>query len=155
MDKYRKKEVRYFLYILPVPVGIIISLIIQNVLVGICGILYLLMVGCYYEIQQHMHPYKENPDEIRELKEKLENDDIIEFIKDGFVKKGMTIYKISRKLDEKYNIELLIPRGHKFGNFKSEELIEKMLEILGIKTEAEYGRAHYYHKRKKPIKFEY
>lgn len=44
-------------------------------------------------------------------------------------------------LPEHINIELLVPRGPDFGHFKSDELYEKMLKILGFKTDEEYGRA--------------
>lgn len=141
MDKYQKKEMEFSIWCLIGLVGFVISSIIGKYYIGIGFILYLLFMVSFYKIQHRRNPYKLDPDDIRELKEKLEKEDIKDFIKDKFTNKGMNVFKISRKLDKEFDIELLIPRGPDFGNFKSHELAEKMLEILGFKTDEEYGRA--------------
>jgi len=141
MDKYQKKEMETAIWFLIGLVGMIISFIIVNYYITIVFILYILFIWSFYEIQHRRNPYKLDPDDIRELKEKLEKEDIKDFIKDKFTNKGMNVSKISRKLDKEFDIELLVPRGPTFRHFKSDELYEKMIEILGFKTEEEYGRA--------------
>jgi len=140
MDKYQKKEIEVSIWFLIGLVGIFISFTIGNFYITIVFILFILFMVSFYKIQHRRNPYKLDPDDIRELKEKLEKEDIKDFIKDKFTNKGMNVSKISRKLDKEFNIELLIPRGPDFGHFKSDELYEKMLEILGFKTDEEYGR---------------
>lgn len=141
MDKYRKKEIEFSICFLPGMVGIFISFTIGNFYITIVFILYILFIWSFCKIQHRRNPYKLDPDDIRELKEKLEKEDIKDFIRDKFTNKGKNVSKISRKLDKEFDIELLVPRGPAFGHFKSDELYYKMLEILGFKTAEEYGRA--------------
>jgi len=96
-----------------------------------------LIVGVYYEIQNRRHPHVENREEIIELKNKLDNETIQEFIKDSFFNKGKNLIKITNNLESKFNIKLLIPKGIDAGNYKSKELVDKLCHILRFESRKE------------------
>jgi len=127
-----------------------ISMLLELFFISIPSTILCLIVGVYYEIQDRRHPYSENPKEIIDLKNKVENITIREFIKDSFFNNGRNLTKITHDLENKFNIELLIRKGFDSGNYKSKELIEKLCQILGFETRKECIDA--YHELKKSKK---
>ena len=104
-------------------------------------------LGCYivlfiywgvHDYKHRVDPKKVREEELKILVEELEGAEIKKFIRDCFFNKGMSLKRTCKRLKEKYYIELVISRGIKAGEFKSEELCEKLYHILGFTTRAKY-----------------
>ena len=115
---------------------------IENMLVEIIlwitffVIMGILVYMAHYEdvISKKKYPNIEDPEEIKELKDFLENEEVTKLIRTLYYGFAMDVKEIGWKLEKKFKIKLHYHIGNKVLELKSPELIEKMANILGFKS---------------------
>lgn len=124
-------------------INLICAFILNNYILGYIAFIILLsgffisffFIGLYLPYSLRKHPYIENPEEIKDLKELLENKDVKKIIKNLYYDHNRNVYEIGWMIEKNLNVKLHIKKGLQAGEIKSESLYLKIDEILGVNTQ--------------------
>ncbi|MFX1295647.1 MAG: hypothetical protein ACFFD2_12450 [Promethearchaeota archaeon] len=106
--------------------------------------------GLYLPYSLTKHPYIENLEEVKELKQNLEKEDVKKIIRNLFYDHNRNVYEIGWMIEKNLNIKLHIEKGLQAGEIKSVSLYLKIDEILGTNTQ-EFWKSIIRYYYQKPI----
>lgn len=124
-------------------IWIFLAFILNNHILSYMGLLIflwgsaisILFNGIYLPFILKRHPYVENPEEIKDLKEFLGTEEVKKIIKNLYHNRGRNVYEIAWMLEKNLNIELHVKKGLQAGEIKSGSLYLRIDHILGVNTQ--------------------